>query len=210
MSGDSVRVLIADNHPITRIGLTHIFSGDGGFRAEGESESTEDATRLISEQSWGLVVMEINLPTDAFGFMRELRLRADAPPIMILSTEREEQLALPALRAGAMGYLCKTDSTTEILEAARSVVAGRKYLSREMSSSVAASATSSEPYQTLSDREFQVLRLIAKGGTVGVMAEEMNLSIKTITTFRKRMMDKMGFRNNAEAMRYAFEHRLVK
>lgn len=208
-----MRILIADDHPIVRHGLRQILTDAYDVSTVGEAASETDVLGLLRAQPWDVLVLDLAMP--GRGGLDTLKLvRAEWPrlPILILSMYSEDQYAIRALRAGADGYLNKESAAEKLLEAIRKVTGGGKYVSARLAERLAIEVGrpgSRLPYEVLSDRELQVLVFLGSGKTVGEIAELLALSVKTVSTYRARILEKTGLRNNAELVQYAIEHKLV-
>ena len=208
-----IRVLIADDHPIIRKGLSEILAEAPDVVVSGEAGNGREALRQAGEGTCDLVLLDISMP-DKHGLdvLAEMKDRKPALPVLILSMYPEEQYALRALKAGASGYLVKDSAPEELVAAIRKAAAGGVYVSPALAERLAVrlgGTFSGPPHEALSQREFQVLCLIAQGQTVGEIAVALFLSPKTVSTYRRRILTKMDLSNNAELMRYAMENRLV-
>ena len=212
MSG-GLRILIADDHPIVRRGLKEILEDATDVAEIGEASHPQEVLDLARAGGWDVVVLDLGLP--GRGGMEVLKdLHQDRPrlPVLILSMQPEDQYAVRALRAGAAGYLTKEAAPDKLLEAIRKVTGGGRYISPSVAEQLAAGLTvdATRPlHDALSDREFEVMRLIGSGKTVGDIAEQLSLSVKTVSSYRARILEKMGMSNNAELMQYAIRNRLV-
>jgi len=210
---DGLRVLIADDHPIVRRGLREILGAETRIAEVIEAAHPQQVLDLARTSGCDVVVLDLGLP--GRGGLEVLKdLRRDHPklPVLILSMQPEEQYAVRALRAGAAGYLTKDSAPAKLLEAIDKATTGGRYVSAAVAEQLAAGLTSDvtkPPQELLSDREYQVLRLIASGKTVGDIAEQLSLSVKTISSYRARILEKMGMSNNAELMLYAITNKLV-
>jgi len=210
---DGLRVLIADDHPIVRRGLREILGAETRIAEVIEAAHPQQVLDLARTSGCDVVVLDLGLP--GRGGLEVLKdLRRDHPklPVLILSMQPEEQYAVRALRAGAAGYLTKDSAPAKLLEAIDKATTGGRYVSAAVAEQLAAGLTSDvtkPPQELLSDREYQVLRLIASGRTVGDIAEQLSLSVKTISSYRARILEKMGMSNNAELMLYAITNKLV-
>jgi two-component system invasion response regulator UvrY len=209
-----MRVLIVDDHAIFRQGIRQILVGSLAPEAIGEAGTAAEALLKLREADWELAILDISLP-DRNGIELLKRFKEEAPrlPVIILSMYAEDQYAIRALRAGAAAYLTKESAPEELAAAARKVVAGGKYITASLAERLATALDYSAvetPHGLLSDREYQVFTLIASGKTVSQIAEELNLSVKTISTYRSRILEKMGMQHNAELTHYAVKHDLVQ
>lgn len=208
-----IRVLIADDHAVVREGLKRIVEGTGDISVEGEAGSGEELLRKIGNTPCDVVVMDLAMPgMPGLEVLREIRRRKPQLPILILSMYPADQYAVRTLSDGASGYLHKGDPPSELVKAIRTVVRGRRYISEPVAESLASHVNGTAekaPHERLSNREFQVLRLLASGQGVSEIARELQLSVKTVSTFRARVLEKLGLAHNAELVRYALEHGLV-
>jgi len=208
-----IRVLIADDHPLVRSGLRQILAPEPDFAVPGEATDSEQAVKRVDEQSWDVVLLDISMPgRGGLDALREIRRRRPTLPILILSMHSEDQFAIRAIRAGASGYLTKVHSPGEVIQAIRRVVTGKKYVTPALAEALADAVESGNPrplHEGLSDREFQVMREIGAGKTVSQIAADISLSVKTVSTYRARALEKMSMRTNAELTRYAIQNGLV-
>jgi two-component system, NarL family, invasion response regulator UvrY len=208
-----IRVLIADDHAVVRRGLGHILTEKADMRVVGEAENVHELLALVREQPCDLVVLDVSMPgRSGLDVLKDMKQERPRLPVLILSMYPEDQYAVRALRAGAAGYLNKESAPEELVEAVRKVVAGRRYVSPLVAEKLACDLTSAgggTPHETLSDREFQVMRLIGSGKSVTDIADELALSVKTVSTYRSRVLEKTGMKNNAELTHYAIQNRLV-
>jgi DNA-binding NarL/FixJ family response regulator len=209
-----IRCLIADDHPIIRSGLRGLIQQHSDMAEPGEATTAAETLDLVRTSTWDLVILDINLP-DASGIdvLRRIRhLRPDLP-VLVLSAHAEEQFAVRSLRAGASGYLNKQSAADELIIAIRRVLAGRRYVSvalaERLAAALDATATEREPHDALSDREFEVLRLIGVGRAVSEIAESLHLSVKTVSTYRARILEKLSLKSTAELAAYAIRAGLV-
>jgi two-component system invasion response regulator UvrY len=208
-----LRILIADDHEVVRKGLIQIIAISFPGTDVDEAADGRKALALAEKGSYSLILLDIAMPgRGGLDVLKEIRNRALKVPVLILSMHPEEEYAVRALRAGASGYLTKDSAADELVQAVRTVLAGKRYVSallaellvRELESNGAG-----PPHNALSDRELQVLRLLGSGKTVTEIADELSLSVKTISTYRSRILEKLRLRNNGELFRYAIENRLV-
>jgi two-component system, NarL family, invasion response regulator UvrY len=209
-----MRILLADDHAVVRHGLKQILA-DEFKRAEfGEARNAHEALRLVWNERWDVVVLDITMPgRSGLEVLREIKKSKPKLPVLVLSMHPENQFALRVLKRGAAGYMTKESAPDELVGAIKKVLAGGRYVSASLAERLASyvSSDTQQPAQELlSDREFQVLRLIASGKMVSEIAKELSLSVKTISTYRTRTLEKMGLRNNAELMHYAMQHHLVE
>ncbi len=208
-----MRVLIADDHAVFRRGLRETLAEFFFKVTFGEAKTAHETVELVRRHDWDVVILDISMPgksgLDVLDDLRRLRPRL---PILLLSMHPEEQFARRALKAGAAGYLTKESVPEELKEAISKVVAGGRYVSATLAEKLAVDlreGADTPLHELLSDREFQVLRMIASGRSVKDIAEELSLSVKTVSTYRARILEKSGMKTNAELIRYALQSQLV-
>ncbi|MGE5189710.1 MAG: response regulator [Gemmatimonadota bacterium] len=208
-----LRVLLADDHEIVRKGLIQILGKSFPGIAVDEAGDGPTALALLEKGRYALVLLDISMPgRGGLEVLKEIRSRRPETRVLILSMHPEEEYAARALRAGASGYVTKRSAAEELVTAVRKVLAGGRYVSASLAEMLAgelAPASDRPPHDALSDREYQVMRMIASGKTVTEIAEELSLSVKTISTYRTRILEKMKIRNNAGLARYAAANRLL-
>ena len=207
-----IRVLIADDHPVVRRGLRQIVEEEPDMSVGGEAASAGEARAQVHADGFDVVVLDLSMPgAHGVDLLQELHAERPELPILVLSIHPEEQYALRCLKAGARGYIHKQSAGDELVGAIRTVIAHRRYLSDALAESLLREAAPDHraPHETLSTREYQVLTRLAGGASVTDIAGEMKLSVKTVSTYRTRMLDKLGVHSNAEATRYALEHQLL-
>jgi two-component system invasion response regulator UvrY len=209
-----IQVLVADDHVVVRRGLRQILAETPDIVVSGEAESTEDVMRLVLEKSFSVVVLDIKLRggsgLEMLGWIRRERPQL---PVLILTVYPEDQYAVRAIKAGAAGFLTKESAPERLIDAVRRVASGGRYVSPELAETLAslfAGETSGAPHERLTDREFEVLKLLAAGRTVSEVAGDLTLSVKTVSTHRTRILQKMNMRTNAELMHYALRSGLVE
>jgi two-component system invasion response regulator UvrY len=209
-----LKILIADDHAIVRQGLKQIVTETGDMTVAGEASNGQELLSKIKEGEYDVVVLDITMPViDGMDVLRQLRSERPRLPVLMLSIHPEEQYALRALRAGASGYLTKESAPDELVVAIRKVSSGGKYISASLAEKLAFELEVGRDqalHETLSDREYQVLCLIASGKTVMEIAQELSLSEKTVSTYRSRILEKMNMKNNAELTYYAIKNQLVE
>jgi DNA-binding NarL/FixJ family response regulator len=207
-----MRVLIADDHAVVRRGLKQILLDEYGALEVGEAGDAHETLRLAREEPWDIVVLDISMPgRSGLEVLKELKQTRPRLPVLILTTHPEEQYAVRVLKAGAAGYMTKESAPEHLVEAVRKVTAGGRYITPTLADLLVTQITGAEklPHENLSDREFQVLRMIASGKTVGQIAEELSLSSNTVSTYRARVLEKMGMKTSAELTYYAISNGLV-
>lgn len=207
------RILIVDDHPVVREGVRRIFEDQQREYALGEASTAQEALELVRRENWDVVVLDISLGgRSGLDLIKELKQIRPKLPVLILSLHSEEQYARRAFRAGAAGYITKDNSRAELVGAVNKVIEGGRYVSPALAERLAFDIErgSDRPaHELLSGREFEVMRLIASGKTVGEIAEQLSLSDKTISTYRARILEKMGMKTNAEITHYAIKNKLV-
>jgi len=209
-----IKVLVADDHAIVRRGIRQILTETPDITVGGEAGTAEEVRRLVREQRWDVVVLDISLPGGSgMDLLAELRRERPDLRVLILTVYSEEQYAIRAIRAGAAGFLTKESAPVKLIEAVRKVAGGGRYVSTELAetlASVFAGDAAGAPHERLSDREFEILKMLASGKTVSEVAHELSLSVKTVSTHRTRLLKKMAMRTNAELTHYALRNRLVE
>lgn len=207
------RILIVDDHSVVRRGLQQILEEEFGVVEFGEAGDAQQAMEQIWRSDWDVVILDLTLPgRSGLEVLRDSRQAKPRMPVLVLSMHPEDQYAVRVLRAGAAGYLTKEAAPDELGKAVRKVLAGRKYVSPALAEELAASLLTDgdrPPHELLSDREYEVMLMIASGQSVSDIAATLSLSVNTISTYRARVLKKMGMRNNSELTAYAFKHGLV-
>jgi two-component system invasion response regulator UvrY len=209
-----LRVLIADDHPIVRAGLRHILSEDSSITEIGEAGSGSETLNRLRSGGWNLLLLDINMPDrNGLDILRNVGNSYPETKVLVLSGFSERLYALNVLKAGASGYLPKECAPAELLAAIRTVMKGRRYVSAELSQILAASFESDNgqpAHGCLSEREFQVFYKIAGGQSVSSIGDELCLSVKTVSTYRTRILEKMHFLSNADITTYALKNALIQ
>ena len=209
-----IRVLIADDHTIVREGLRQILEAAGDFEVVGEAADGLEAVRLARKLDFEVALLDISMPgRSGIELVKQIRLERPRARIMMLSMHEQSEYAVRAIRAGASGYLTKDSAGRELATALRKVAAGGAYVSAEVAEQLALGAMAegdAPPHALLSDREFQVLRSLVAGRTVSEIAEALSLSVKTVSTHKANLMQKIGAGNNGELFRYAMRHNLIE
>lgn len=209
-----IRILIADDHAIVRAGLRQFVTGEMDMQVAGEAETGKQVLDMIRNNDYEVVLLDISMP-DLSGVDILQRLKRIKPelPVLILSGFPENQYAVNLIRTGASGYLNKESASEELVKAIRVVAQGRKYVSPGLAQIMVKDLASDQGdrplHSTLSEREFQIFRKLAAGAGVSRIAAELNLSVKTISTYRSRVLEKMNMKNNAELTSYAIRNRLI-
>jgi DNA-binding NarL/FixJ family response regulator len=209
-----IRILVVDDHSVVRKGLIQIVTDSPGMEVAGEASSGQEALELVRSHPFDVVILDIAMPgRSGLDILRELKAENPALKMLVLSMYSEEQYAIRSLRDGASGYLTKGCPPEELIQAIQIVATGKRYITPSIADRLAAYVEDSSrqlPHETLSDREMQVLVLIGSGKKVSEIAEELNLSFKTVSTYRSRILIKMGMETNAQLIRYALQHSLVQ
>jgi two-component system, NarL family, invasion response regulator UvrY len=207
------RVLIVDDHEVVRDGVKKILNKQPAETTFGEAAHASAALELVRNEDWEVVVLDLSLEgRDGLEVLKEIKKIRPRLPVLILSMHSEELFARRALKAGAAGYVTKRSPRSELAEAVDKIIGGGMYISPALAEKLAVDVrrgTDRPPHETLSDREFEVLRLIASGKTLSEIADILNLSVGTISTYRARILEKMGMKTNAELTHYAFQNKLV-
>ncbi len=208
-----IRVLIADDHAIVRQGLKQIVADYAHIQVAGEASSGQQVLDMVLKDDYDVVVLDITMPgKSGLEVLKELKGLKPKLPVLILSIHPEEQYAVRVLKAGASGYLTKECAPDELIAAIKSISAGHKYVTSFLGEKLASQMeleAAKPPHEALSDREYQVMLMLASGKTVGEIAKEQYLSVKTISTYRHRILGKMRLKSNAELTYYAIQNRLI-
>ncbi len=204
-----MKVLIVDDHDVVRRGVKQILAEEFDQIVFGEAANAKAALALVHKTSWDAVILDINMPgRSGLDVMKELKARRPKMQILVLSVQPEDQYAIPVLKAGASGYLCKDGASAELVNAFKTIIAGGKYVSPAVSKKLVASvggARETAAHEKLSAREFQVLRLLTSGKSMGDMAQDLNLSPQSVSTYRARILKKLKMANNSQLIRYAIK-----
>jgi two-component system invasion response regulator UvrY len=207
------KILIADDHAVVRKGLKQILTETSDMIAAGEASTGQEVLDMLMKNEYDVVILDISMPgRSGLDIMKDLKNMKSSIPVLVLSIHPEEQYAVRALKAGASGYLTKESAPDELVVAVRKVAQGGKYVTTSLAEKLAfdlGKANEKPLHETLSDREFQVMCMIGSGKPVKEIAEELCLSIKTISTYRSRILEKTKMKNNAEITRYAIKNGLV-
>ncbi|MCC6191764.1 MAG: response regulator transcription factor [Anaerolineales bacterium] len=209
-----LRVLIADDHAVVRQGLRQILAEIPELSAVGEAQNGEEALDQVRAEPWDVLVLDMSMPgRGGLDVLKDVRRERPQTRVLVLSMHPEDQFAVRLLKAGAAGYLTKESAPEELVAAVRKVMTGGKYISATLAEKLAfdMDRDNDRPaYETLSDREFQVLRMLATGKTVQQIAGELMLSAKTISTYRARILEKLHLKSNAEMIHYSIQNRLIE
>jgi DNA-binding NarL/FixJ family response regulator len=206
-----MRILIVDDHAIVREGLKRILASEFTNASFGEAANTTEALAQLCEKPWELVLLDVSMRgRSGLEVLKEMRASPCKVPVLVLSAHPEEQYALRALKGGAAGYLTKESVPQELCRAVRKVCSGGKYITPTLAEQLAAEVQSSSrpAHESLSNREYQVMLLIAAGKVPKEIGDELSLSVKTVGTYRTRVLEKLRLKNNAELMRYVMERGL--
>ena len=208
-----IRALIADDHAVVRQGLKQILGDTPEMVVAGEATTGQEVLDKVRAETWDVVILDISMPDrSGLDILKQLRSERPKLPVLVLSMHSEDQYAMRVLKAGASGYLTKDSAPDELVKAVRKVVRGGRYVSAFLAEKLAfeiGTDSNRLPHETLSDREFQVLRGIAAGQSVTEIAAELYLSVKTVSTYRTRMLTKMNLETNAELIYYAIRNHLI-
>jgi DNA-binding NarL/FixJ family response regulator len=209
-----MRVLIADDHAIFRLGLKDLLTDEFHMVTFAEAQNADETLEHIRRQNWEIAILDISMPgRSGLDILEEIKRVRPKLPVLLLSMHPEEQFARRALKSGAAGYLTKESVPEELKKAVRKALAGGRYVSTALAEKLAwdlDSRAETPIHDLLSDREFQVLRMVASGKTVKDIADELALSVKTVSTYRTRILEKTRMKNNAELIRYAVQSHLVE
>jgi two-component system invasion response regulator UvrY len=209
-----LRVLIADDHAVVRQGLRQILGEIPELGTVGEAGNGQDTLDMVRAEPWDVLVLDMSMPgRGGLDILRDVRRERPQTRVLVLSMHPEDQFAVRMLKAGASGYMTKESAPEELVAAVRKIITGGKYVSASLAEKLAfdVDRDNDRPlHESLSDREFQVLRLLASGRTVQQIADELMLSAKTISTYRARVLEKLKMKTNAELIYYAIQNRLVE
>lgn len=208
-----IRVLIADDHAILRRGLKEILMRELDSVTWGEAENGQQVLDQVQNHDWDLLILDITMPgRGGLDVLKNLRALRPKLPVLVLSMHPEDQYGKRVLKAGASGYMNKESAPEELIEAVRKLLGGGRYVSPALAETLASDLSQDAgrpPHESLSDREFEVLRKLASGKTVSQIAEDLHLSVPTVSTYRARLLEKMGMSTTAELMHYALRNHLV-
>lgn len=206
-------ILIVDDHSIVREGFRLIFKTMPEISEIGEASTGREALQMLESENWSVVILDISLPdTSGIEVLKQIKANYPKLPVLVLTMHAEEQYAIRVLRSGASGFLNKGCESEQLIEAVQKLLKGSKYISPTLAEKLAFSfgnETSADPHESLSDREFEVLRFIAAGKKNKEIAEELCLSQKTVSTYHSRILQKMNLQSRAELIHYAIEKKLI-
>ena len=208
-----MKILIADDHAVVREGLKQILSENPDMVVTAEASTGPEVFEKIGKDDFDLIVLDIAMPgRGGLDILKEIKNKKPRLPVLILSMYPEDQYAVRVLKAGASGYMTKESAPAELINAIKQISKGKKYVSPSLAEKLALDleiTTGRPPHESLSDREYQVMCMIASGKTLKEIAEQLSLSIKTISTYRSRILEKMNMKSNAELTHHAIKNRLV-
>lgn len=209
-----MKILIADDHAVVRQGLKQILADEFKKADFGEAGTGQDALNRVWKDKWDVVILDITMPgRSGLEVLKEIKKSRPKLPVLVLSMHPEDQFAVRVLKAGASGYMTKESAPEELVGAIKKVLGGGRHVSAALAEIMAAYLTintKKPPHELLSNREYQVMRLISSGKTVSQIGREISLSVRTVSTYRTRILEKMGMKSNAELTHYAFQNQLVK
>lgn len=207
------RVLVVDDHAVVRRGLIGLLREQIGTVEIGEAQSADEAVGQVLRGTWDIVVLDITMPgRSGLDALADIKAQRPHLPVLVLSMHPEDQMAMRVLRAGASGYLTKDSAPEELVTAVRRILSGRRYVSESMADRLVMDLQSNEAeaaHEKLSNREFEVLRMLASGKTITEIAQDLSLSVKTVSTYHTRLLDKMGLQTDSALIHYAVRHHLV-
>lgn len=209
-----IRILIADDHDILRAGLKHILQDSGDIVVAGEASDGYQVLTQVRAEKWDAIVLDLSMPgKSGIELIKQIKGEFPRLPILILSMHKEDLYAVRALKAGASGYLCKDSAETLLVQAIRKVAAGGLFIDQAVAEKLAVDmltgVTGGAPHSRLTDREYQIFLLVARGRGVTDISRQLNLSVKTVSTHKTRILEKMELANTADLIHYAIRHNLV-
>ncbi|MEJ2038306.1 MAG: response regulator transcription factor [Desulfosarcinaceae bacterium] len=209
-----IRVIIADDHPIVRAGLNQIIAEDSFITVAGEAANGPELLEKVRKDGYDIVLLDLSMPgMEGIDVLKQLKIEQPQLPVIILTVHPESQYALRILKAGASGYITKESASVELIKAIRKVHGGGRYITPSLAEKIAFALggdSTQLPHEALSDREYQVLCMLGSGKTVSQIADNLALSVKTISTYRTRILEKMRMQNNAELIHYAVQNGLAE
>lgn len=208
-----MRILIADDHAVVRRGLRQILAEAFKRSVFGEAANTTEVLDLVWKEPWNIVILDLTMPGGSgLDVLKEIKRARPKLPVLMLSMHPEDQFAVRLLKAGASGYMTKESAPEELVGAVNKAIAGGRYVSLPLAEKLASLIVHDSQvalHENLSDREYLILRLIASGKSVSIIARDLSLSVKTVSTYRSRLLEKMSMANNSELVHYAFQNDLV-
>jgi len=209
-----MKILITDDHAVVRQGIKQILAAEFKKAEFGEAGNAQESIKKVTEQPWDVAILDVTMPgRGGLEVLKDMKQLRPKMPVLMLSMHPEDQFAVRMLKAGASGYMTKESAADELVGAVRKVMSGGRYVSPALGEKMAsylAIDVQTPPHERLSDREFLVLRMIASGKPVSAIAKELSLSVKTISTYRTRILEKTGMANSAELTHYAIQNHLVE
>jgi DNA-binding NarL/FixJ family response regulator len=209
-----IKVFIADDHALIREGLKNLIANESDIKLVGETSDPFEVTSLVQKLNCDVVILDISMPgKSGLDVLKEIKTLKPELNVLMMSMHPEDQFAKRALKAGASGYITKESAAEELIIAIRKAAAGRKYVSTKLAESLAFDLDKSfekNPHELLSDREFQIFRLIASGKSTSEISNELAISTSTVSTYRARILEKMNFQTNAELIHYAIQNKLIE
>ena len=208
-----IRIVIADDHTIVREGLKQILAAAGDLNVVGEARDGQEVMQQVRDNDFDVLLLDMSMPgKSGTELIKQVKDEKPKLRVLVLSMHEEHQYAVRAIKSGASGYLTKDTASTQLVTALRKVSAGGAFISAEVAEALALSARSQRegpPHTALSDREYQVFQMLASGTSVSEIASRLNLSVKTVSTHKARLLEKLGARNQTELVHYALKHRLI-
>ena len=207
-----INILIVDDHLIVREGLKRIINDTPDIKTVAEASSGTEAMNLIWKNKYDLILLDISMPgQNGLQTLKLIKKHDKTIPVLMLSMHSEEQYAMRSIKAGASGYMTKDTASSQLVTAIRKINNGRKFISSEVAELLTTDIfhnDEKEPHEHLSDREFEILKMIASGMTIKYIAEELSISPKTVSTYRSRILDKLNMRNNSDLIHYVIDYKL--
>ncbi len=208
-----IKILLADDHPIIIKGLKQIIEEEDDMKVTGEARNGNEALDLMRKNDYDIAILDITMPKKTgVEVIEEMKYLKKKIPVLVLSVHPEDQFAMRVLKTGAKGYMTKESAPENIVDAIKKIINGGKYISPTLAEKILSDINSDRvesPHETLSNREFQIIVMIASGKTLKEIAEELNLNIKTISTYRQRILEKMNMTSNSELTRYVLDNKLM-
>lgn len=208
-----MKILLADDHAVVRQGLRLILANEFKKATFGEANDTTELLDRLKQDTWDVTIMDLSMPGGSgLNTLKEIKHNHPQMPVLVLSMYPEDQYAVRTLKAGASGYLTKESASEELVNAVQKILHGGKYINASVAEKLLLQLGNEDgrpPHELLSDREYQVLCMIASGKEVGQIASDLTLSVKTVSTYRARILEKMNMKTNAELTHYAIENKLV-
>jgi two-component system, NarL family, invasion response regulator UvrY len=209
-----MNIIIADDHTVVRQGLKQILAAEADMLVVGEAKNFTETLKVVRTLSWDVLILDYSMPGgNGLQVLKEIKQSFPQRPVLILSMHPEDAIAISALRAGAAGYMNKECASEELTIAIRKAVSGKKYVSAALAEKLAVELEEGSeglPHESLSDREYRVMWMIASGKSISSIAEELSLSPNTVSTYRIRIFKKLKVENNSDLVRYAIKHGLVE